>query len=732
MTRTIRRAIEYVAIDPVERNLAGRVSGLLYAVGGLTLWTFLVLPGVDHSHPAWIIAISAGALAWGLCSLFLIDWTRAPAWLIHASSVAGLVVIAAVVASSGGARSPGWIYLLFIVMFASYFYRRPVAAAYIAACLLTQSLPFIYESRAGQTALLSKILVGGSTYIALAATIASGKELMRRVRSRAELLASEQAALRRVATSVIEGQPTEAVFELVAREAAVLLGGSGAAILRLDADDRATVVGSWADSDLGRYVPGAIVEMPPGSNLAQARASCSPVRVDEHPPDSPVGQLGYRASIVAPVEVGGRTWGAVAVVAPKPAQLTASDEGKLMEFGKLLASAIASIDDRAKLAAQASTDPLTGLANRRSLHERLAAEVARGQRHGRIMSVALLDIDHFKEVNDSGGHEAGDEMLVKVARCLTEQARADDILGRFGGDEFAWVMPETTREQALVAVERARRLIALTSSRPRHVTISAGICDTASTTHPAELLSHADSALYWSKLNGRDRAWIYDPEVSGDLSTEDSLESAERSQALAGLRALARAIDARSALTRGHSERVAALAGKLAEVCGWSPERCRLLSEAARVHDVGKVGLPEGLLAKDEELTALERELLTGHVELAVRMLDGVLPIEAMEWIRSHHERPDGAGYPRGLREHEISDGAALLALADAWEAMRSGRHHRPPKSSDVALAECAELIGKQFTRSAVAALMQLQLTGELDDEGDRLLTGPLSPESRG
>jgi putative nucleotidyltransferase with HDIG domain len=170
---------------------------------------------------------------------------------------------------------------------------------------------------------------------------------------------------------------------------------------------------------------------------------------------------------------------------------------------------------------------------------------------------------------------------------------------------------------------------------------------------------------------------------------------------------------------------VAGLAAKLARVSGWSPERSLLLREAALLHDVGKVGLPEGLLAKRDELAAEERELLGAHVELAVRMLDGVLAPEAVEWIRSHHERPDGRGYPRGLTENEIPDGAALLAVADSWEAMRSGRYHRPAKSPDVALAECARLVGTQFTRDAVGALMQLQSTGELDDDGDRLSPRP-------
>ena len=454
------------------------------------------------------------------------------------------------------------------------------------------------------------------------------------------------------------------------------------------------------------------------------------MRINNHGPGSAVSRLGYNASIVAPVRVDGRVWGAVAVAAANPRRLTQHDEQPLMEFGELLASAVASIDERATLAAQASTDPLTGLANRRSLHERLAAEVARNQRHGGTLTVAVLDIDHFKEVNDSGGHESGDAVLVQVARCLESQARTEDILGRFGGDEFAWVMPETSRERALVAVERARRLIAMTIARPHRITISAGICDTGVSSHPAELMNHADSALYWSKIHGRDRAWIYDPRVTGELPTAGPLDSAERSQALMGLRALSRTIDAKDPAMRGHSDRVASLAAKLAHAAGWPPERSLMLREAALVHDVGKVGLPERLVARHEVLSETERELVTEHVELAVRIVEDVLTAEQVEWIRSHHERPDGLGYPRGVTEAEIPEGAALLAVADAWEAMRTGRPYRPAKTPDAALAECAKLIGAQFTRGAVGALMQLHAQGELDDSADRLLSG--SPDSSG
>jgi diguanylate cyclase (GGDEF)-like protein len=452
----------------------------------------------------------------------------------------------------------------------------------------------------------------------------------------------------------------------------------------------------------------------PGSDVAQALETNQAVRVDDHELDSPVGRLGYNSTIVAPIRVAERNWGVLAISVARPARLTSADEDRLKEFGDLLATAIASIEDRAKLAAQASTDPLTGVANHRTLHGRLAIELARAKRYETPLSVAVIDIDHFKQLNDVGGHETGDELLVHVARCLTRLARAEDVLGRVGGDEFAWILPETTREGALVAVERARRMIAATVRDPYRVTVSAGICDTGVTNDPTELIRLADGALYWSKARGRNQCWIYDPAVVDELSAQERAERLERSQALLGLRALARAIDAKDPATREHSDRVAALVGRLARTAGWSDEAAQLLSEAALVHDVGKIGIPDATLRKTEPLTDDEWTEIKGHAELAGRIVEGVLAPEQVQWIRTHHERPDGNGYPDGLRGDQIPEGGALLAVADAWDVMTVSRPYSCPKSSEDALAECLALVDQQFTRAAVTALVRLHASGEL------------------
>ncbi len=262
-----------------------------------------------------------------------------------------------------------------------------------------------------------------------------------------------------------------------------------------------------------------------------------------------------------------------------------------------------------------------------------------------------------------------------------------------------------------------RRLIAARVPDPSLVTISGGICDTGATLDPAELVRLADGALYWSKAHGRNQCRIYDPAVVNELSADERAERLERSQALVGLRSLATAIDAKDPGTREHSDRVAALAGKLARIAGWSVERARELSEAALVHDVGKIGVPDAILRKITPLTVEERRQIEGHAELSAQIVAGVLSPEQVEWIRIHHERPDGTGYPRGLRDSEIPEGAALLAVADAWDVMTVSRPYSRPKTVEESLQECHSLVGRQFSAAGVSALVALYDDGQLSGE---------------
>jgi diguanylate cyclase (GGDEF)-like protein len=361
---------------------------------------------------------------------------------------------------------------------------------------------------------------------------------------------------------------------------------------------------------------------------------------------------------------------------------------------------------RRRAETEALTDSLTGAANHRVLDEGLRAAIARSTRRGDTLAVAVIDIDHFKQVNDLNGHDYGDTALVRVTHNLLRAAGTDDIVARSGGDEFTWVMPHTHAGGAFRRVEAARRRIEAQTDGA--ITISAGITDTSQTVDPGHLVRLADGALYWSKAHGRNSSQVYDPAIVDVFSAEERADRLARSQALLGLRALARAIDAKDPATRAHSERVAEMARRLAVAAGWNDLRADLLGEAALVHDVGKIAIEDAILHKRGALTPAERERVQAHAELSAQIVDGVLSPEQVEWIRTHHERADGAGYPRGLTEADIPPGGALLAVADAFDVMTAGRAYSHRRMASAALEEVRTESGRQFSAAAVAALERM------------------------
>ncbi len=365
---------------------------------------------------------------------------------------------------------------------------------------------------------------------------------------------------------------------------------------------------------------------------------------------------------------------------------------------------------------RAATDPLTGLANHRAFQERLASEIQRAGRHRRPLALAVCDLDHFKRVNDSHGHQVGDRVLVEAGRILQGQARRDDLVARMGGEEFAWLMPETDDTSAWEAADRARAAIAdHTFQGVGRVTISAGVCDLAAAGEAERLFALADGALYWAKHRGRNLVVRYSPDEVDVLSAEEHATRLERRQSLQSIRVLARVVDAKDPLTRRHSDRVAGHAVALATALGWHASRIARLHEAAVVHDVGKIGVPDAVLLKPGRLTADDRVAIERHAALGADIVADVLDPEQVSWVRSHHERWIGGGYPDDLAGEDIPDGARVIAVADAWDVMTSERPYRSPVSADEALAECERHAGAQFDPGVVAALRRLHAAGVLE-----------------
>ncbi len=287
-------------------------------------------------------------------------------------------------------------------------------------------------------------------------------------------LARREAARRVVAEAVARTDSAEAICDVVAAQAAGLLrADAGWVVTREDlAPGRA--VGSWSD--------------PIGD-----RDAGGPARDD----------FGWRVS--TPIVLRERVWGDLVVAGHAPQMPNHADEA-LAGFADLVSTALANAETRAELSRQARTDPLTGLMNRRALFERLEQLVQSARRFDEPLSVAVLDLDEFKRINDLHGHAAGDATLCEVHRRLLGVMRSDESVARIGGEEFAWVLPRTDLDQARAAVERG---LAAISTDPivtiGRLTCSAGLAQLAADEQPSDLLRRADRALYRAKAAGRNR-----------------------------------------------------------------------------------------------------------------------------------------------------------------------------------------------------------------------------------
>ncbi|MEQ9335829.1 MAG: sensor domain-containing diguanylate cyclase [Miltoncostaeaceae bacterium] len=327
--------------------------------------------------------------------------------------------------------------------------------------------------------------------------------------ARLAAIEAEQAALLRVATRVAMSEGSvQAVYDVAAEEACGLLGATSAIVAR-GYGEVARVVSGFGDSDrLGTELP--VVE---GGVQHGALAGHRPVAVDDYDlleSDAPEGaqrlRAGARSAAAAPIRAEGRVWGVLVAGFDRAHSIDADGRERLQHFADLVGLATSNAESRTRLVERSTQDALTGLANHRTFFDRLEDETLRAERGRGPLALVMIDLDHFKRVNDAHGHLAGDAVLVETARRLDAVARGSDLLGRIGGEEFAWLMPDTGLDAALIAAERAREAV---GAEPfpgvGHVTLSAGVAALADGGSPRHLFAAADTALYRAKATGRDR-----------------------------------------------------------------------------------------------------------------------------------------------------------------------------------------------------------------------------------
>jgi diguanylate cyclase (GGDEF)-like protein/putative nucleotidyltransferase with HDIG domain len=367
----------------------------------------------------------------------------------------------------------------------------------------------------------------------------------------------------------------------------------------------------------------------------------------------------------------------------------------------------------------AITDTLTGLSTRRFIEARLPIEVAQARRRGGSVGLFIVDVDHFKSINDRYGHPAGDRALIEIAHRLRDTARPGDVLARYGGEEFALLAPGMHPDGLATVSELLRRSVAdlpvrLDDTTEVTITVSIGTASfPAHVDSHIELVSVADRALYIAKIRGRDRVVIGDGAQSDVVRTtvETTVPPIQASQ----LDFLQRAADEVDGILSSfeHSQAIARWATSLALSMGCSEAVTMRAGLAGRFHDVGKVVIPRQILVKADALTDEEWQLLHEHPEFGARIARVVPELDRVaEAIRQHHERFDGRGYPRGLRGLDIWPEARLIAVCDSWAAMRSDRPYQAALSADQARGELERGRGSQFDPDMVDAFLLLHEQG--------------------
>jgi len=392
-------------------------------------------------------------------------------------------------------------------------------------------------------------------------------------------------------------------------------------------------------------------------------------------------------------------------------------EGRLATAINQISGALADTYDRATI------DRLTGVANRQSLLGALFAEVERASRYERPLSVAFVDIDHFKAVNDTYGHGVGDIVLRGVAQTLAANLRTSDMIGRYGGEEFMLVLTETGVEEGATLTEKLRTLVqrqkfTVDSTHEISVTISIGLVGGVGQQLRMEaLVRDADAAMYPAKSLGRNQTYVFAEPDDDARVPRAPISAAGRARAMEiGQQARDAATAALTAVLaplphyRGQpSAFIASIVVALGRQLQLPEAEIDKLRVAALLHDVGKVAVPQEILDKPSALTSAEWRTVVQHPRIGQVILEQAAALkDAVPIILHHHERYAGHGYPYGLRANEIPLGARIVAIADAYDAMIHDRPYKRAMSHDQAIAELRRHAGTQFDPELVTLFCDL------------------------
>ena len=354
------------------------------------------------------------------------------------------------------------------------------------------------------------------------------------------------------------------------------------------------------------------------------------------------------------------------------------------------------------------SDDLTGMGNRKLLRWLRRSLWLRMQKQGRPLSLLLLDVDDFKKVNDNLGHTKGDEVLWRLARLIEDEVRQDDIVCRYGGDEFMVFLLDSGTSQAVTVANRLCQRVVdvfLEELPACPLTVSMGIASYPEHADNLDkLVEQADQALICgAKAHGKNQV-----STASSIYRPDPWQ-AVRAQLPHQALPLAEVVTMITGETVDHMVRLADVSYRLGKTLGLSEEVCARLTQAAALHDVGKIIVPKMILEKHGPLTWEEQQSVMLHSQLGATMLANLnLDPAVVDAVRYHHEWWDGTGYPDGLREGQSPILAAILSVADAYDAMTNYRPYQETRTPEEALLELMTLAEVQFDPRIVDAMQAL------------------------
>jgi len=391
-----------------------------------------------------------------------------------------------------------------------------------------------------------------------------------------------------------------------------------------------------------------------------------------------------RSVISVPLIKEGKVFGALGFdTIREKKEWTEGHETILSVIAEIISNALSRYSDHQKIYYMTYHDQLTGLYNRRFLEEEM-----KRLNTGRQLPVSLImtDLNGLKLINDAYGHNIGDQHLKYAAKILKIACREEDIIARWGGDEFVIILPQTSKKEAKAIAQRVINTASEFFVKEIPISMSLGIAvNESGQMELSEILIDAEDDMYWQK------------------------SSKPRSIRSTVLENLLKTLEAKSYETEVHTRRMQKAAQLIGVQISLSDAELNRLNLLITLHDIGKINIPEEVLNKSEDLTEKEWAMIKKHSETGFRIAQATEDFACVaEEILAHHERWDGSGYPRGLSNGQIPLLARIINIADAYEVMSNRRPYKKALAKNEIAAEFKRCAGKQFDPDLIEIFLEI------------------------